>query len=94
MSRGQTMKLKPRSGWAIEAPKSMGELRGRRVVRGIVRFTTTRDVDEHGTFDVLAAGPLESKCPEFPDWLEQSLIRRIRVSANRSAASSRSRLPS
>lgn len=34
-------------------------------------FTTTRGEDEQGTFDVLAAGAAEPKCPEFRDWLER-----------------------
>lgn len=34
-------------------------------------FTPTWGSDEHGRFDVLAAGPVELKCPEFRDWLDR-----------------------
>jgi hypothetical protein len=33
-------------------------------------FAATRGADEHGPFDVLAAGSVEPKCPEFRNWLE------------------------
>jgi len=35
-------------------------------------FSTSRGSDEHGTFDFIAAGPVNPMCPEFRDWLDRA----------------------